>query len=121
MATPVKDRKTIELNDAKTVELRRLLLQAREDEKKIVAYRKALEDKLKKRMGEAEELKIGGVLAFTYAKTDSYAWAEFSKAHPEIAETYTVSIAKDVLDKDRLLADHGALLAEFQTRNFLVK
>lgn len=121
MATPAKDRKTVEFNDAKTVELRRLYVQAIEDEKKIVAYRKALGDKLKKRMGDAEELKIGGVLAFTYAKTDSYAWAEFSKAHPEIAESFTVKVEKDVLDKDRLLAVHGTLLAEFQTRQFLVK
>lgn len=121
MATPAKDRKTIELNDAKTVELRRLLIQAREDEKKIVAYRKALEDKLKKKMGDAEELKIGGVLAFTYSKTDSYAWAEFTKAHPEIADTFTVKVEKEVLDKDRLLEVHGTLLSEFRTRQFLVK
>ena len=72
-------------------------------------------------MGKAEVGKINGVVAFTYAKTDSYAWAKFATEHGDIADRYKVEVTKVELDKDKLLAEHGGLLEEFRTRQFLSK
>lgn len=119
VATPTKQRKTADLSRLR--ELNKNVRQAREDKKKIEAYIAALESDIKDAMGDDEEAKIDGVLAFTYAKTDSFAWGEFAKAHPEIAESYKTHEWKEVLDKKRLLEEHSVLVAPFRTRQFLVK
>jgi predicted transcriptional regulator len=119
VATPTKQRKTADLSRLR--ELNKNVRQAREDKKKIEAYIDALEAEIKEAMGDDEEAKIDGVLAFTYAKTNSFAWGEFAKAHPEIADSFKKHEWKEVLDKDALLAAHPTLVAPFRTRQFLVK
>lgn len=119
MATPMSKRKTIDLSRLR--ELGNNLRQARVDRKAIDAYIESLELQIKEAMGDKEEAKIDGVLAFTYTKSDSFAWGEFTKAHPDIAETYRVPVTKVELDKKRLLAEHGGLVEPFRTRVFLVK
>lgn len=119
MATPASKRKTADLS--RLSELNKNLRQALEDKKKIEAYITGLEDQIKKAMGDDEEAKIDGVLAFTYAKTKSYAWGEFTKAHPDIAESYRIIVKKEELDKKRLLKEHVTLVEPFRTRQFLVK
>lgn len=120
MATPVALRKTINAN-ADLAELHTLLLKAMEDEKLLAAYKKDLIGRIQKKMGNAEALKVNGVLRFTWAKTDSYAWGKFAEQYPDLAETYRVQVTKDEIDKDRLLKEHPNLVAPFQTRMFLVK
>lgn len=119
VATPTKQRKTADLSRLR--ELNKNLRTAREDKKKIDAYISALESEIKDAMGDDEEAKIDGVLAFTYARTDSFAWGDFAKAHPDLANSYRKNEWKEVLDKDKLLAEHPTLVAPFQTRQFLVK
>lgn len=119
MGTPAKQRKTANLS--RYAEDMRNLRQAREDKKKIEAYIKGLEARLKKAAGNAEVAEIDGVEVFTYAYTDSYRWAEFVNENGQIAEKYKVVVEKEELDKESLLRDHGALLQAFRTRQFLVK
>ncbi len=119
MGTPEK--KTVNVNSAEMRELRDKIRQANLDIAAMTAYRDDLVAKVQKRMGDATDLKVDGVLAFTYTPTKSFRWAEFAKAHPEIAETYTITVPKDELDKARLLKEHPTLVAPFQSRQFLVK
>lgn len=119
MGTPEK--KTVNVNSAEIRELRDKIRQATLDIAAMQAYKDDLVAKVQKRMGDATELKIDGVLTFTYTPTKSYAWAQFAKAHPDIAETYTITVPKEELDKAKLIKDHPTLVAPFQSRQFLVK
>lgn len=119
MGTPAKNRKTVNLG--RYAEDLKNLRQAREDKKQIDAYIKGLETRLKKAVGEAEVAEINGVEVLTYAKTDSYRWAEFATENPQIADRYKIKVEQEILDKDKLLAEHGGLLQAFRTRQFLVK
>lgn len=119
MGTPVKNRKVVDLT--KDAELVRLYRQACEDEKKIKAYKDRLAAQLRKKMGKAEVAEVGGVPVFTYAATESWAWARFVEEHGAIADQYMRPVQKMELDKERLLNDHGGLLEGFRSRQFLVK
>lgn len=119
MGTPATKRKVANLS--RYAEDMANLKQAREDKKKIEAYISGLEKRLKKAIGDAESAEIDGVEVFTYAKTDSYRWAEFLAENGEIADKYKIEVKKLELDKDALLRDHGGLLQAFRTRQFLVK
>lgn len=120
MGTPA-ERKTINATGAEIRELQAKVRQANLDIAAMEAYRDDLVAKIKKRMGKAEEMKIDGVLAFTYAPTKGYAWAKFATEHGDIADRYKVKVIKEELDKEALLKDHGTLLAPFQTKQFLIK
>lgn len=121
MGTPAtKNRKTVELGSALAADVANYH-QALRDIKQMQAYADGLKKKIIKRIGNAEEATVGGVLAFTYAKTGSYRWAEFAAEHPQIAEKYKIQVVQEVLDKDQLLTDHAAILADYQSRQFLVK
>lgn len=119
MGTPTAQRKTVDLT--KDAELVRLYRQACEDEKKLKAYKDRLGVQLRRKMGKAEVAEVAGVPVFTYVATDSYAWARFVEEHGAIADQYLRPVQKMELDKDRLLEDHGGLLAQFRSRQFLVK
>lgn len=119
MGTPAAKRKVINLS--RYAEDMRNLRQAREDKKKIEAYIKTLETRLKKAAGNAESAEIDGVEAFTYAKTESFAWAKFIEEHGDIADKYRITVEKETYDFDAIRADHPTLVAPFQTRQFLVK
>ena len=119
MGTPATKRKVANLS--RYAEDFRNLRQAREDKKKIEAYISTLEKRLKKAIGDAESAEIDGVEVFTYARTDSYRWAEFISENGVIADKYKIKQEVEVLDKEALLAGHGGLLQAFRTRQFLVK
>lgn len=119
MGTPA--RKTIDISSAEIREIQAKIRQANIDIAAMEAYRDGLVAKVKKRMGNAEEMKIDGVLAFTYAPTKGYSWAKFVTEHGDIADRYKIPVTKEELDKEGLLRDHATLLAPFQTRQFLVK
>lgn len=119
MGTPAKQRKTTNLS--RYAEDVKNLRQAKDDKRKIDAYIKNLEQRLQKAIGNAEVAQIDGVDAITYAYTDSYRWAEFATENPQIADRYKIKVEQEILDKDKLLAEHGGLLQAFRTRQFLVK
>ena len=119
MGTPTSKRKTVDLT--KHAELVRLYRQAIQDEKAIKAYKDNLGGKLRKLIGNAEQAEVNGVPVLTYARTESWAWAKFAETHPEIADKYRITVTKEGLDTDKILADHPALVAAFQSRQFLVK
>lgn len=119
MGTPAKNRKAANLG--RYAEDLKNLRQARDDRKQIDAYIRGLEARLKKALGDAEVAEINGVEVITYAKTDSYRWAEFATEHGQIAEKYKVLVQQEILDKDALLRDHASLLQDFRARQFLVK
>lgn len=120
MGTPAT-RKTIDVSGAEIREIRDKIRQANIDIAAMEAYRDGLVAKVKKRMGKAEEMKIDGVLAFTYAPTKGYSWARFATEHGDIADRYKIKVEKEELDKEGLLRDHAGLLAPFQTKQFLIK
>lgn len=119
MTTPTKDREVADIS--RLAELNKNLRTALAEAKEIEAYIDGLKAQIKEHMGDKEVAKINGVVMFTYAKTDGYAWGEFRKAHPEIAQAYTITVSKEALDTERLLKEQATLAAEFQTRQFLVK
>lgn len=121
MATPATKRKTVNLS--RLAELNRNLRQAIEDEKKIVAYKKALIKQVQAEMKkkDAEVAEIDGIEVFTWAKTDGFAWAKFVEEHPQIAGQCMKHEWVEVLDKDKVKAEHSGILEEFRTRTFLVK
>lgn len=119
MGTPNAKRKVVNLS--RYAEDLRNLKQAKEDLKKVTAYIKTLEGRLKKAAGAAEVAEVDGVEAFTYAYTDSYRWAEFVTENGDIAGKYKIKVEKEELDKEALLAEHYGLLQSFRTRQFLVK
>lgn len=119
MGTPASKRKIVDLS--RYAEVYRNLKQAEEDKKKLDAYIAGLKDQLKKAVGKADGAKIDGVLAFTFAPSDSYAVAKFAEEYPEIAEQFKVEVVKETIDVSALLKTHPTLLEPFRTRVFLVK
>src|SRR5690349_15356347 len=121
MGTPASKAKTINVVGNEIAELQRNLHQALADEKRIKAYIADLKARIKKRMGDAGTMKVNGVVAFTWAPTESFAWSKFAEEHGDIAERYKVTVEKEVLDTTRLSKEHPTLVEPFRTRQFLVK
>lgn len=119
MGTPATKRKAVDLS--LHGDLVNKYRQAVQDEKAIKAYKERLGAQLKKLMGKNEEAEFDGIPVFTYAKTDSFAWAKFVTEHGDIADRYRITVAKETYDFDKIRAEHPALVAPFQTRQFLVK
>ena len=92
--------------------------EARQRAAELIAFANEQDAEIKKAMGDAEEATVFGVPYFTYTKKDAYRFAEFREAHPHVYRQYLVPVTKEELDKDKLLAEQGDLLAEFQTREF---
>lgn len=119
MGTPMDKRRTVDLS--RHADLVRAYRKAVEDEKTIKAYKDKLGKQLRKIMGKAEIAEVAGVAVFTYAATDSYAWARFAEEHGDIADKYKIMVTKEGLDTDGLLRDHPTLVRDFRSRQFLVK
>lgn len=119
MGTPRSKRKAVELSRLAQVSAN--YRQALADIKQMQAYADGLKKQLVKGIGNAEEATIGGVLMYTYAKTGSYAWAKFAEEHGEIADKYRIVVQKEGLDTEAILRDHPNLVADYQSRQFLVK
>lgn len=92
--------------------------EAREQAKQLIAFAEEQEQIVKDEMGDAEQATVFGVPVFTYAWKDSYALARFKNDHPHIARNYMVTETREVLDKDRLLAEQGDVVRQYQTREF---
>lgn len=119
MGTPVSKRKTVDLSVH--ADLVNKYRQAVQDEKTIKAYREKLGNQLKKLMGKAEQAEVDGTPVLTYARTESFAWSKFLEEHGDIAEKYKITVTKDTYDFEAIQRDHAAIVAPFQTRQFLVK
>lgn len=94
------------------------LEQARRSAAELAAFIEGLEAEIKEAMGEATEATVYGVPMFTYQPKSAYAWRKFQDAYPHVARNYMKPVEKMELDKDKLLAEQGDLMADFQTREF---
>lgn len=92
--------------------------EAREQAAQLLAFADQQDADIKAAMGEAEEATIFGVPYFTYTKKAAWRFREFENDHPHIARQYKIDVLKQELDKDRLLAEQGDILADYQTREF---
>lgn len=94
--------------------------EARQQAAELIAFAEQLEAEIKDAMvaAKAERATIFGVPMFTYTKKDAYAYRKFQDDHPHIARNYMVTVQKEELDKNRLLAEQGDILADYQTREF---
>ena len=119
MATPVKARKAKDITrfETKVTQLR----QAKADMKILKAFIDKTEAELKKLAGDAEELKIGDVVAITYVKADDFAFASWAAENPEQARACTTHVWKEELDKDKARSQFSATLEPYRKRVFLTK
>lgn len=92
--------------------------EAREQAAQLLAFADMLDAEIKEAMGEAEEATIFGVPYFTYTKKAAWRFREFENDHPHIARQYKIDVIKQELDKEKLLAEQGDILAGYQTREF---
>lgn len=92
--------------------------EARQQAAELIAFAEMLEDEIKQAMGDAERATIFGVPYFTYTYKDAYAYRKFQDDHPHIARNYMITVEREELDKNRLLAEQRDVLANYQTREF---
>lgn len=99
------------------------LKKAKQDLRELEAYIKVLEGKITETLEKrgATDGKINNALAVTWRPTKSYRFAEFAKIYPELISKYMEPEIQDVLNKARLVADHGSLLEPFRTKTLLIK
>lgn len=99
------------------------LTQARADRDTLAAFiameERFIKDELAK-LG-ATDGRINGVVAVTYRPKNEYRWAEFRDTYPEIHDRFMEPQVVDVLNKAKLLKEHGGLLAQFRSHAFSVK
>jgi predicted phage-related endonuclease len=74
----------------------------------------ALKNKVRARLGDAEELACGGRALFTWKHTTRFAAARFAEAHPDKAKQYRRQAM--VLDTERLAAEEPDLYRKFCSR-----
>ena len=92
--------------------------EAREEAARLIAFAEELEAEIKEAMGEHERATVFGVPVFTYTNKNSWALSRFANDYPNIARNYIRVVEKEEIDKDRLLAEQGDLLAPYRTREF---
>lgn len=92
--------------------------EARRNAEELIAFAESIEAEIREAMGEATEATVFGVPRFTYNPKNAYAWRKFQDAYPHVARNYMMPVEKLELDKERLLAEQGDLLGDFQTREF---
>lgn len=92
--------------------------EARQRAAELIAFADEQDAKIKEAMGDKEEATIFGVPYFTYTKKAAYRFAQFQADHPHVFREYLRPVMKEELDKERLYAEQGDLLAEYQTREF---
>lgn len=92
--------------------------EARAKAAELLAFADQQDADIKAAMGDAEEATIFGVPYFTYTRKDAYAFRRFQDDHPHIARNYLRDVIKQELDRDKLIAEQGDILAEYQTREF---
>lgn len=119
MGTPAHKRTVADLSRIEILDVN--LRKALEDLAVLTAYINKLRGQIKAEMGDHEVAEINGVVRYTYARTDSYQWGKFAEEHGDIADKYKITVEQVVLDKDKLLAEHPAILADYRSRQFLVK
>lgn len=92
--------------------------EARAQAAELIAFAEMLEQEIKEAMGDARKATIFGVPYFTYQPKNAYSWRKFEDDHPHIARSYKTVQEVEVLDKEKLLAEQGDILANYQTREF---
>ena len=92
--------------------------EARQRAAELIAFADQQDAEIKEAMGDAEEATIFGVPYFTYTKKAAYRFAQFQNDHPHVYRQYLRPVMKEELDKDKLLAEQGDLLVDYQTREF---
>lgn len=119
MTTPTALRQKVDLSSMAALD--RAYRTALEEKKAHDAYIEDLKARIQAKMGDGEVAVIEGVERYTWAKSDAFAYGEFAKAHPDIAETYKIKVTKEVYDVAAIARDHPTLIEPFRTRPFLVK
>lgn len=119
----VKKFKPVETDIDHLKERMERLHQARKDRDTLAAFIEMEERFIKDELAKlnATDGKINGVVAVTYRPTNNYRWAEFRETYPEIHDKFLEPQVVDVLNKAKLLKEHGGLLAEFRSSTFSVK
>lgn len=92
--------------------------EARQQAAELIAFAEQLEAEIKEAAGDAERIVVFGVPMYTYSWKNAYRLSEFEADHPHIARQYKTTVEKEVLDKDRLIAEQGDLLRQYQSREF---
>lgn len=92
--------------------------EARQRAAELIAFANEQDAKIKEAMGDKEEATIFGVPYFTYTNKAAYRFAEFREQHPHVYRQYLRPVETLELDKDKLIAEQGDILAGFQTREF---
>lgn len=88
-------------------ELKDLKLAYEFAKKKYELYR----DRLKARVGDADELVINGQVVATHAINGAFNQSRFAKEQPHIYEEFLVDVTVKVFDEDAFAATHPALHA----------
>ena len=92
--------------------------EARQKAAELIAFANEQDARIKEAMGDKEEATIFGVAYFTYTNKDAYRFAQFRDEHPHVYRQYLRPVQTEELDKERLIAEQGDLLANYQTREF---
>lgn len=100
------------------------LTQARADRDTLAAFITMEERFIKDELAKlnATDGRINGVVVVTNRPKNDYRFAEFREAYPEVYAKYLEPQVVEVLNKEKLVADHGkSILAEFRSSAFSVK
>lgn len=116
MQPQVEDKKIVNL-DAFAAKIA-AAQEARRNAEELIAFAEGIEAEIKEAMGDAIEATVFGAPRFTYNKKQAFRFAEFKKDHPHIYRNYVEMVEQPVLNKEKLLAEQGDVLADYQTREF---
>lgn len=92
--------------------------EARQRAAELIAFANEQDAKIKEAMGDKEEATIFGVPYFTYTNKAAYRFAEFRDEHPHVYRQYLEPVTEERLNKEKLIAEQGDILAGYQTREF---
>ncbi|MGA5202713.1 YqaJ viral recombinase family protein [Streptomyces variegatus] len=114
----VKPEQVAEVEVTSARELRLRYASLKDQEKAIEAQLTEVKNLMRDTAGEAEIVKCGKAVAWTWKANGAFASKRFREAEPELAAKYTRRV--DAIDTERLAADHPKTFAKYRARVLLV-
>jgi putative phage-type endonuclease len=108
------DNRAVEVDPDVRDEITLLAEKTAAGEKAAKADRDALKNRVRGLLGDAERLVCGEQEIATWRNTGQFCEARFRAAHPDLAARYVTTV--EVVDTDRLAADHPELHTAFRAR-----
>ncbi|ANZ35324.1 hypothetical protein BBK82_03715 [Lentzea guizhouensis] len=106
----------VEVDAEEFAELGRARQKLDQGEKDAKRDHNTLKNRVRRRLGEAEELRCGDKVLATWKPTRKFKYAEFAKEQPELAAKYRITTTVETTDVDRLAVEQPDIYAAYRSR-----